>query len=124
MTVKSKPSVVQVDLDLDRESVTSPEQQVMLLETADENGMFSSTQPFCDTSDQKAVKKESSHVTRAMSSHVGHAHNSVVQNITELRWGCFRFHVRLLFPQLDSSRHVNACPAFLGVRAAHAPVQE
>ena len=33
------------------------------------------------------------------------------------------FHVSWLLHQLDSPRHVPACPAFFGVHAAHAPVQ-
>ena len=67
-------SVVQVRLGVDRESVTNPEQQVMVpCETAAmyEDGMLSTTRPFCDAADQLAVIKESSHVARSVSSDVG-----------------------------------------------------
>ena len=66
----TKRPVAQVGLGVDRESVTSPEQQVTVpCETAlYENGMFSSTQPFCDAADQVALDSESCHVTRAVSS--------------------------------------------------------
>ena len=54
-------SVEQMGLDVDRESVTSPAQHVMVpCETAMyEGGMASSNQPFCDASDQMAVNMES-----------------------------------------------------------------
>ena len=37
-----------------------------------EDGILSSTQTFCDASVHMAVNKESSHVTRAVSSNMGH----------------------------------------------------
>ena len=57
----AKRSVEQMGLDVDRESVTRPAQQMMVTrETAMyEDGMCSSTQPFCDPSDQMAVNKGS-----------------------------------------------------------------
>ena len=43
-----------------------------------EDGMLSSTLPFCDASDQMAVNKEPCHVARAVPSNVGHACKSDV----------------------------------------------
>ena len=45
-----------------------------------EDGMFSSIQAFCDASDQIAFNNESSHMTRAVSSNVGHDYNSAVRS--------------------------------------------
>ena len=95
-------------------------------------------------SNKLAVNKASCHVTPAVSSHVGHDHNTdasscthplthcswrfkeseTLENFTELRWSCFSFHVSLQFPQLDFPRHVPTGPAFFCAHATHAPVQE
>ena len=89
-TTMQRRYVVQVGLDVDSESVTSPEQQVMVpCETAMcEEEMFSPNQLFCDASCQLAVNKESNHVTQAVSSNVGHAPPLA-------QWYTNRLHARL-----------------------------